>query len=393
MHSQQLVVIDNPMSNSWLKKLDDTLDIHLKCPDVALDTYRSINRIQLAYSVLRKRRIYLDTLVWIRLRDVEMGRSTDSTYKALLDVLRDACGRDQLICPLSCSAVSELLNQEDRATRLATARIMDDLSQAVCIQRFDYLLSSELEHLLCKTLLPEHTHAVPEDLAWTKVAFFVGQPTLSADVLSPTQLLAMQKSIDDAMLSVSVETLASRFPSNRRQKFVKKSTLEAIAKLNVEKVKPAHLLDSYQQFVESEVWGALEVFEQLLGQTMSRLAQMAGFDGKITEADRKAGADMLRRLIGNAYKFNRISSEVPQLHINSSLHALVRYDHKRKYKPGDLEDFRHAGAALPYCHVFLTEKSLAHMLHHPPAAIVDHYSCQVFSDPTEALEHIRAVAA
>lgn len=379
-------------SESWLKGLPNTLKMHLKCADIDLETYRHINRVQLAHSVLSRKRIYLDTMAWIGLREVALGRSVNPIYVALLGVLKDACRRERVICPLSYSAVSELLNQDDRKTRLATARVMDELSQALCIQRFDYLLTSELEYFLCKNLLPDPSGYTPEDLAWTKVAFFVGQSTLSTESLTPDQLLAFQKAIDDAISSLSVEALAGRMGSKRRRGKLKTSAHETANTLNIEKVKPAHLFANYQEYVNSEVRGGLEAFESLLGRTMSRLVRAAGYKGPIGEEDLKSSADMLRNLIANAYQSGAMASAVPQVHINASLHALVRYDQNRKYKPNDLEDFRHAGAALPYCHVFLTDKSLAHLLRHPPASLDAQYACAVFSDPEEALDYIRSIA-
>jgi hypothetical protein len=270
---------------------------------------------------------------------------------------------------------------------------MDELSDAVCIQRPDHLLTTELEFFLFKTMLPNYPQSPPGDLAWTKVAYWVGQPTLSAETLSPAQLLAMQKAMDDSLSSISVETLASRLPSKRRRQWVKNSTQQLASTLNGEKAKPAHLLANYRQFLQSEVWGVLGVFQAVLEQAMSRLATAMGHNGQITEEELKSVAAMLRNLIGSAYGQDGIGNEVPQLHIIASLHASVRYDQNRKYKPNDMEDFHHAGAALPYCQVFLTEKSLGHLLRHPPASLSKCYDCAVFSDPGDALDHLRSLAA
>src|SRR5262245_17293471 len=130
---------------SWLTTSPDTLAMHVKTPEIDLETYRRINRVELAHSVQRKHRVYLDTMVWIRFRDAAMGRSTDRSYVDLHEVLRDGRRDERLICPLSYSSVSELLNQDDPETRRVTARVMDELSDAVCIQPPHYLLGAEIE--------------------------------------------------------------------------------------------------------------------------------------------------------------------------------------------------------------------------------------------------------
>ena len=383
--------MEHSLLESWLQTSPDTLAMHMKTPEIDLETYRRINRIELAHSVLRKQRIYLDTMVWIRFRDAVLGRPTDPSFVKLHEVLKAGCRADRLICPLSYSSVGELLNQDDDETRRATARVMDELSGAVCIQPPHHLLGAEIECFLYSNLPLIKGSFDPADFAWTKVAHWVGQPTLSVDALTPGQLLAMQKTIDDTLSSLSTEALANQLPSEKRRKWFKKSSEETVEKLNDEKVKPANLHENYEKYLESEVWGGLDGSLPELGEVISRFAAATGHNGQASEEDIAAAVDLLRGLIGHAYRAGRIRNELPQIHISASLHAAVRYDQKRKYKPTDLEDFRHAGSALPYCQVFVTEKSLAHLLRHPPTSLIEDYTCAVFSDCAEATEHIRAL--
>jgi len=379
--------------DSWLRGLPNTLGMHIKSPEIDLETYRRTNRTQIALSILPKLRVYLDTMVWIRFRDISLGRLTDAAYAELYSLLRDACGRERVICPVSYSAISELLNQEDQKTRQATARVMDELSHAVCIEPPHHLIGTELEIFLYRNLLPSKPLPPAQDFAWTKVGNWVGQPTLVVEAFSSEQLLAMQKTIDDSLSSLSVEIVADRLPSERRRAWTKQSTDQLTTTLNEEKVKLANQHGTYREFLESEIWGALDGHQHTLEDVMARVARPTGFCGTATPEQRASAGRMLRALIGTAYKLRRIRNEIPQLHIGASLHALIRYDRKRKYKSTDMEDFHHAGSALPYCQVFLTERSLAHSLKNPPASLTEDYNCVVFSNPSEALEHIRALFA
>ena len=94
---------------------------------------------------------------------------------------------------------------------------------------------------------------------------------------------------------------------------------------------------------------------------------------------------MVRGLIESALKAGKVQARFPQLHINASLHAALRWDNRRTYKRGDCEDFRHAGSALPYCDYFLTEKSLAHLLCNKPLELDLEYETNVFSDSESAI--------
>ncbi len=100
---------------------------------------------------------------------------------------------------------------------------------------------------------------------------------------------------------------------------------------------------------------------------------------------RRGGQD-LANLIYSAFKHKRISTELPSIHISAGLHATVRLDERRKYKPGDCEDFRHATAALPYYDIFCTDSSLKHLVCTKPLELHEAYGTTVVSDDDELLD-------
>ena len=65
-----------------------------------------------------------------------------------------------------------------------------------------------------------------------------------------------------------------------------------------------------------------------------------------------------RNLLYHAFKKPETRNGLRSLHIGASIHAAMRWDKKRKFKPNDYYDFEHATAALSYCDAFLTEGSL-----------------------------------
>jgi len=390
--------MERPDSDPLFASMPDTFEMHLKCPNIGLETYRRINKLEISHSVMQKKRVYLDTMYWVRFRDVVLGRNEDPSYVELYSVLKEACSQEALICPVSYSAISEMLKQDDEHTRRVTACIMDELSGAVCIERPDYLLYNELDYFLNRAVFQEEPMYQPSDLAWTRAAFFVGQPTMSNEALTDQEVLALQKCFEDGMASLSIEKLISRLGSNPkvesddRHEYIKDITQQTTEKLNAEKTKPENLCSDFQRYVESEVIGIVDSMQTVLGPVMERAMQQTGYTKTLTDVELALCAKMLKQLLINAYKHGKIKNEIPQLFIGASLHALLRYDQKRNYKNNDYEDFRHAGSALPYCHAFLTEKSLAHMLKHPPASVEQQFDCKVFSKPSEALIYIRKLA-
>jgi hypothetical protein len=64
------------------------------------------------------------------------------------------------------------------------------------------------------------------------------------------------------------------------------------------------------------------------------------------------------------------------------LHAYIRIDHKRKFKPNDLIDIEHAEIALSHCDFFFTDKAHAHLIR--SAKLDVELGCVVAADPVAA---------
>ena len=74
------------------------------------------------------------------------------------------------------------------------------------------------------------------------------------------------------------------------------------------------------------------------------------------------------------------------IHIEALCHAAIRWDKKRQLTGNDLHDFHHAGAALAYCNVFLTEKPLQALLHQKHLGLTQDFPCKIISAIPEATE-------
>jgi len=96
-----------------------------------------------------------------------------------------------------------------------------------------------------------------------------------------------------------------------------------------------------------------------------------------------------KNLLYHAFKTPKGKNTLRSLHIHASIHASMRWDKQRKFKPNDYYDFEHAVAALSYCDAFLTEGPLHDLITRPQISLEAVNECRVFSDVQAAADYIR----
>lgn len=99
------------------------------------------------------------------------------------------------------------------------------------------------------------------------------------------------------------------------------------------------------------------------------------------------GVLKLSNLIYHAFRLGKIRQQLPGLRIMAGIHAATR--HKgQKFRRGDRHDHLHARVALPYCDLFLSEKSLGLLLTKKPLEYDELYGCRIAWEPEEAIAEI-----
>ena len=111
----------------------------------------------------------------------------------------------------------------------------------------------------------------------------------------------------------------------------------------------------------------------------------------IEEVKNAESGQKMANIIYHSFNMNKLGTYLPSLVVEAGLHAMVRYDKERKFKKNDMPDFRHAKTALPYFDLFLTEKSLCHLVKTGKLAFDKKYNCKVYSDSKEAIKYIENV--
>jgi hypothetical protein len=359
----------------------ERLDYHSAHPEISPDAYRETKRTFLSTDLISKHRIYLDTKFWIKFGDATRGKARDSSDIDLLNLLRSLRLSSKVVCPLSYSSVNELWLQSDQESRRATAEVMDELSGSVCLQPPHILFEMELWHLLYYTLVSGNPKPFSEVNVWTKVGYYLGEPTFQSTALPDEVAQVIQKCVDDSLFNSTLVEIVDTLSKGKRPPHTDREQLAN----NLTAGKFEHSESDFSELYRQEVVGGLEAHHGICCKIMEDLCTATGVVVQANEEDRHIGGRMVRGLLESALNAGKVQARFPQLHINASLHAALRWDNRRVYKQGDCEDFRHAGSALPYCHYFLTERSLAHLLCSKPLALDAEYGMKVFSDSDSAI--------
>lgn len=339
-----------------------TLDYHLQHPEISLERHFRSKALATADRVLTRKIIYLDTRFWILLRDVYLGRSTAPLHQQMLDELRLLVSEGKAICPINADTLTELLKQRDKTTRLATAKLIDELSLGAALQSEEERVGTELMHFVQLTQGGSDVLESLERLVWTAPSHVLGfiYPTL--EPLPDDQMLACQKAFSDYMWDFAIADQMSILPvypvhmdeswnalADKLNRGIKEHDLQA------QSLKDLHS-DEFKGALDSYLPTLAIIFRDL----WEKETGVAGPDVARVDFE-NAGRGLIGRL-GEALRTGKLGKQIPSLAIKAGFYAAVRRNRGRQLTGNDLHDFGHAAAAVAYCDYFATEKSLHHLI-------------------------------
>lgn len=374
----------------WLRKLDlspDTLGYHMEHPEPPPGRYIREQHLALGAKVLAKRRVYLDQNYWNYCRDAARGAAQHPLHEELYALLQDGVSRGLILCPASHLVFEETLKQDDPKSRDLTARVIQDLSTGVSLQPPPVLAQLEVLYFLYTSCQQKDAYA-PEQLAWTYIANLLGHPSPVLKKVPPGLNNAIQKAWFDSMARFTFTTLVEAMSGSKRQCI----TPDYYEIKNEQCALYRNDFSSFKEVFLIEIAGVLDAYKPLL--LRCQLHMFERMSGKPAEEVESRDADdcarMLSNLIYHAFGLNRIDRELPCFRIMAGIHAAIR--HKgQKHRPGDLHDHLHARAALPYCDVLLTERTLGSLLCHKPLEFDKLYGCRVEWTPEAAVQAVRGL--
>lgn len=368
----------------------DTFEKHRKESNKSLEAYIKECRLKLGVAIAQRHKIYLDTNYWIMLRDYKLGRTVNAVIPKLSSILRDGVNSNRLICPISEDIFLETAKQSDPITLKCSVELIDELSKGISILSPAERARMELLHFIRTNSSGESHCYSQESFVWTKLAYVLGTMLPYNTLFTPEEELVIQKSFFDQMWSISLNDMIETMGIDT---FCKIPNMPDISgKLN--KGKFEHLLEnkSFERVFLSEVAGILDTyideFSEMFVYLFKTLTGMSPSENEVSLSD---GPQKFANLIYHGFRFKRFSREFPSINIPATIHAAIRWDRGRRYKPTDFYDFRHAETALPYFDVFLTENSLCHLLMRNDLSLDHLYNCVVISDPMKAFEKINVL--
>ncbi len=341
-------------------------------------------------SIAGRRKLYLDARYWVFLREAVLGRAKRVEHDEILHLLRRLVSAGAALCPISDAAFMELMKQTDDVTRVATAKLMDELSLGVALHSERDRVRAELEHFL---EYPE-AGSDPEPLkniVWVKPCYVLGVSVPVSAELSPSINRIVQKATIDMFWQMTLQ----QFVENAASVVLTPDNFEkAAAQINIDMPKHAHQVRSIEQAFVAEIAGVLSIFKTDISRIIVRLHEkrmgnsVSATDQEFFEFEKA----MLNALV-NCFRYARgkMAQHIPTLYVHAMCHAAIRMDRTRKFNGHDLLDLHHASAGVAYHDAMFTENPLRVLLTAGNVALDKKFGCQIISAEHDVIDYLKTL--
>ena len=367
-----------------------SIDYHRVNGHISIDQHVKRRVVELGELLDARTAIYLDLNFWILLRKGALDLEDNDAGKELLAMLRRGVGMGKLFCPASESVFLELLKQSDASSRIATARLIDELSLGVTLLHNQARCATELSHLIHSFEEGASLHPL-HHLVWSKLSYVLGFAHPNSEQFDADTQLVLQKAFFDHMWDIPLTAMIEMIDEVPDAPDLKLGDIAA--RLNVGSAQHAENIKSFEQVMSEELLGMTDLCVDTAVEIVSDIEEKQGRPPIVRGTKQWK---QCRAMCGNSI-FNLLSSkpearlQLRTLYIEACLHAAFRWDKSRRFKGNDLYDFNHAAAALGYCRAFFTERPLKILLASNNIALDDLFGCHVAADVTEAVAYIRTM--
>ena len=180
-------------TTGFRRRVQQLAEKHRADPITTPEAYLAQKRAGLARELEGRTLIYLDTKHWVHLCHVVVqSPRLLPIYQEILGLLELLRQKGCICCPVSSSLFEELMKQDDGATRLATAQMMDCMSRGVCVRYWLELVQLEFAKHVHRTLRGDD----PDEAkfpTWTKAAYWAGEHTVEFPELPKEDSALMEK--------------------------------------------------------------------------------------------------------------------------------------------------------------------------------------------------------
>ena len=373
---------DDPRLEKLTEQFWNSFKAHQEQPDISFRVYRARRRLALGKTVAEKIRIYLDTKYWVYIRDARIGRPKKPEHDQIYKLLSKLVSGGNVLCPASFPAFDELLKYNDQQVRLASAETLDELSQQVCLINHIELTRSEIMGLF-RRFTPDYPLPAPIlECVWTKAGFFCGEMIPTNKTCTPDFERAFQKAFEDEWAQHKFSDMVGESVRLDRpqisEDFVQRLN-ELYAKFSAEAKNPrqlykAQLLALFQEHNNLIEDIMRQLCEDMFSQTFSECVDFL--------------EPLFQQVLYQAFSLRAIATDLPGIHIWSSLLAAIAWDKKRSFAAHDLHDIMHAHSALPYYNYIFVERGFSHLLIAPPNKLAETYGTKVFCKEADVIREL-----
>lgn len=376
----------------------EAIEFHLQHPDIGPEEYLHAREMLLAAEVLKRTRIFLDTRYWLLIRDHLRGTRRNPQIGRLYDALLALVGDKRAVCPVSVTVVGEVLKQNDRASRMATAELIQRLSESVVIQPELRRIRREVRSFVSRGLLGAAPHPPLVELVWTRPWWMVVGPEPMIGTWPPELRRAAAKASIDVLWDATIVDYVrggDAWPLQRPYSELHDAFPQFAAdQLNEGRSDPWQDLGTFDPHFLAHLEVALEMHRHDIEDVLDVFFERQfGTTIGISVATESRAAAPVCDWIRTAFRENRVGTELPYFRIIPGILTAFELNRARKYRRNDLTDFFNAATALPFCNIYLTESSFRHLLTTKPLAYDRLYETRVISDVSEAANAIERLAA
>ncbi len=352
---------------------------------MSIEQHVKAKQIELAASIKDRKKVYLDLRYWIWLRDADAGNPETQAIAELLKVVRTAVANGRIICPISDVVLMELMKQvysDDR--RIATARLIDELSMGVSLINSQTRVGTEVYSLFLSGQINTGRVHTMQELVWTKVCHVLGESFPTFPGMPPDILLNFQQKFIDRLWNSTLTEMVTTMGDQDRDR----EDFRALSD-DTNRQRDLHQAEitSYRRAYDIELRGAIDASSDAVADAVAGIVEgKGGVRSEPGTAKLDETQQSWKDILFHAIKKPKGKSIARTLHIETSLHAALRVDKARRFKPNDFWDFHHASAAIGYCDAFFTEGPLRELCGQKSLGFDKISDCVVVSEPEMALK-------
>jgi len=324
---------------------------------------------ELAERISDKTTIYLDTNHWVHMKSVVLGRqSAKPEYREILELLEELVADGIAICPVSSHMFEELMLQTDSMTRTQTARLMDRLSQKLCLQFILKLATREWLHNVWHIVNdspPKTTFPI-----WTTAGFWAGQvgALKDADIWSESSLSHIVAWFE-MMWDIGFEGYQElpgyeETPRSLNEKF--------LTSMNTPEAREKASGCTFEQLTREEKRKLLSSLKtEFLSEPLPK-------------------TNVVPDRIFTTFVDDHDPRIIPPFHILACLIAAVLKSN-RKITKSDPMDFCHAASGIPYCDAYLCDRKMALFLNGKPLEFSKIYNTRILSGADDIIDYLKSI--